>query len=295
MNREIAASLETPTPGLDFWWLNNGVTIVADEVSYINNQLVIKNPSIVNGLQTSHEIYAFIDKLPAGDQRSILIRVVVETDPAKRDQIIRATNRQTGITTSSFRATEKIHRELEDYLLTLGFFYDRRKNAYKREGKPADKIISIDRVAQAVLALLLREPHTARARPTSAIKVDADYKRIFSGDDAKQPLPMYGNAVLMMEAIDRYFKTSGLDRVHRNNLRFHALMVLGWSLNKGTTLPPLALAHLNLKAMSEAQIAKVVAWVVAQFDANGGEDKTAKDSGFTTLLEMAWTVDATKP
>ena len=89
------------------------------------------------------------------------------TEPAKRDKIIRATNRQTSINNSSFRATEAIHREIEDYLLMMGFFYDRRKNAYKREGKSADKIIGIDRLAQAVLSILLQEPHTARARPTT--------------------------------------------------------------------------------------------------------------------------------
>ena len=59
VNCEIAASLEQPIDGLDFWWLNNGVTIVADEAGFMNNQLVIANPLIVNGLQTSHEIHAY--------------------------------------------------------------------------------------------------------------------------------------------------------------------------------------------------------------------------------------------
>jgi AIPR protein len=97
VNLEIAASLETPTPGVDFWWLNNGVTIVADESSFTNNQLVIANPLIVNGLQTSHEIHACLTSLPDGDprvqdQRGILIRVINETALLNRDKIIRATN-----------------------------------------------------------------------------------------------------------------------------------------------------------------------------------------------------------
>lgn len=100
VNREIAGSLENPTPDLDFWWLNNGVTIVADEAGFTSNQLVIANPLIVNGLQTSHEIHAYASKIPTDDQRSILIRVIEETDLLKRDKIIRATNRQTSITNS---------------------------------------------------------------------------------------------------------------------------------------------------------------------------------------------------
>jgi hypothetical protein len=103
------------------------------------------------------------------------------------------------------------------------------KNAYKREGKPVDRIISIDRLAQAVLAVLLQEPHTARARPTTAIKNEEDYKRIFSGDKVKQPLEMYGVIVRMLNAVEEYFRTlsNQEDRIYRNNMKFHALMALG--------------------------------------------------------------------
>lgn len=297
VNREIALSLKNPTAGVDFWWLNNGVTIVADETSYINNQLVIKNPLIVNGLQTSHEIHAFANTLPAGDERSILVRVVVEQDPIKRDQIIRATNRQTSISSSSFRATEQVHREIEDYLLTLGYFYDRRKNAYKREGKPADKIISIDRLAQAILSVLLQEPHTARARPTSAIKIEADYKKIFSGDKTQQPLETYGTAARMLDHVERHFKSVGgvVPRVFRNNLKFHTLMVLGWALNQNANLPALRVAQLDLTKMTDTQVKKVADWVFTEFSLAGPEDKTAKDSAFTQRLKVNWSVGATTP
>jgi hypothetical protein len=297
VNREIAASLLNPTQGVDFWWLNNGVTIVADESSFTNNQLVIANPLIVNGLQTSHEVHAYASNLSEGDQRNVLIRVINETDPAKRDKIIRATNRQTGITSSSFHATEPVHREIEDYLLTLGYYYDRRKNAYKREGKPADKIISIDRLAQAVLAVLLQEPHTARARPTTAIKDESDYKRIFSGDKIQQPLEMYGVIVRMLTTVEEYFRnfSSSEDRIYRNNMKFHTLMVLGWALNGGTTLPAIRLPHLDLTEMSDDQVKAVVDWVFSEFKNAGAEDKTAKQAAFTERLRKNWMVSATAP
>lgn len=295
VNREIAISLKTPMVGLDFWWLNNGVTIVADEASYINNQLVIKNPLIVNGLQTSHEIHAFANTLQGDDERSILVRVIVEQDITKRDQIIRATNRQTSINSSSFRATEQVHRELEDFLLTIGYFYDRRKNAYKREGKPADKIVSIDRLAQAILSLLVQEPHTARARPTTALKSDADYKRIFSGDKTQQPLEMYGVAVRMLDKVEHYFKSIQGDdvRIFRNNLKFHTLMILGWALNQNSTLPALRITQLDLSKMTDQQVKKVTDWVFAEFKEAGPEDKTAKDKAFTQRLKENWSVGAT--
>jgi AIPR protein len=85
------------------------------------------------------------------------------------------------------RATENVHKEIEDYLVTLGCYYDRRKNYYKQEGKPSDKIVGIDRLAQGVLSVLRQEPHTARGRPTTAIKKDEDYTRLFSRDRATHP------------------------------------------------------------------------------------------------------------
>ncbi|GAI16788.1 unnamed protein product, partial [marine sediment metagenome] len=37
----------------DFWWLNNGVTVVASQASLSGKTLVVEDPQIVNGLQTS--------------------------------------------------------------------------------------------------------------------------------------------------------------------------------------------------------------------------------------------------
>ncbi|MBJ5210918.1 AIPR family protein, partial [Salmonella enterica subsp. enterica serovar Indiana] len=41
----------------DFWYLNNGVTIITPKAVSAGKQLTIEDPQIVNGLQTSHEIY----------------------------------------------------------------------------------------------------------------------------------------------------------------------------------------------------------------------------------------------
>ena len=48
----------------DFWWLNNGVTVLASEATLVNNrELQIVNPEIVNGLQTSMEIYNYFSEI----------------------------------------------------------------------------------------------------------------------------------------------------------------------------------------------------------------------------------------
>ena len=46
----------------DFWWLNNGVTIIASKATEAARILAVKSPYIVNGLQTSNEIYRYFSE-----------------------------------------------------------------------------------------------------------------------------------------------------------------------------------------------------------------------------------------
>ena len=294
VNKGIAMSLSKPSDGVDFWWLNNGVTVVADYAQFMSNRLNIENPLIVNGLQTSYEVYKFHKNLEEDDDRKILVRVIVEKDRGRRDEIIRATNRQTGMKHSSFRSTEPIHKEIEDYLLDLDFYYDRRKNYYKREGKPAKKIISIDRLAQGTMAVLLQEPHIARASPTSVIKNDEHYKRIFSSDQASHPLQMYGNIVRLLSAVDEYFLTLRSEdlRVYKNNLRYHVLMVLSWELNGSSTLPSQRIASLDVSNVDSEMVERVAKWVFARFDIAGAEDRVAKEGKFSKKIKAEWSPSA---
>ena len=83
----------------NFWYLNNGVTIITPNAVSAGKQITIEDPQIVNGLQTSHEIYRYFSELeePVVDDRTILVRVICEKDEDARDRIIRATNSQTSI------------------------------------------------------------------------------------------------------------------------------------------------------------------------------------------------------
>ncbi len=62
----------------NFWYLNNGVTIITPKAVMAGKQLTIEDPQIVNGLQTSHEIYQHFSQLDdyTGDERAVLVRVI---------------------------------------------------------------------------------------------------------------------------------------------------------------------------------------------------------------------------
>jgi len=182
VNNEIQETLTNPG-NEEFWWLNNGVTILASMASAPGGkELVIHNPQIVNGLQTSSEIHRFfsnnIDKVK-DEKRDVLIRVIVPKSEETRDRIIRATNSQTPIPKASLRATDQVHRQIEDYLKQRGLYYDRRKNYYKNEGKKPKEIISIPFISQCLMSTLMQKPDFARARPSTLLEDDDSYSKLF--------------------------------------------------------------------------------------------------------------------
>lgn len=227
VNRGIRDTLSNATSD-DFWWLNNGVTVIASHVSLSGKTLSISNPLIVNGLQTSYEIHSYFSaNQNHRDDRNILVRVIgvshTTDETQTRSRIIKATNSQTAIQIASLRATDDIQRNIEDYLRPEGFYYDRRKNYYKNEGRPISKIISITYLAQSVIAILLRRPNDARSRPSSLLKEDINYYTIF---DASYPMPLYLKCIQIMKRIESYLKNTliGLASIQVNNFKFHLAM-----------------------------------------------------------------------
>ncbi|MFC4269324.1 AIPR family protein [Polaribacter marinivivus] len=178
VNKKIKNTIENPN-NEDFWWLNNGITIIAEEPKEVGKKLSIENIQIVNGLQTSYSIFNSHNE-DQEDQRSVLVKVIINKNKDTTDNIIASTNSQNPVSATLLRATEPVQRNLELFFLNEGYYYDRRKNYYKNQGKPATKIFSIQLTAQAIQAIAYDDPHTARSRPTSLLKSENTYNKIFN-------------------------------------------------------------------------------------------------------------------
>jgi AIPR protein len=74
VNEDIKATLENPESA-DFWWLNNGVTILATSAAITGKSIQLEDIQIVNGLQTSESIFRHFQggSRPA-DQRCVLVQ-----------------------------------------------------------------------------------------------------------------------------------------------------------------------------------------------------------------------------
>ncbi|PLR94848.1 AIPR family protein [Bacillus sp. T33-2] len=178
VNNKIATTLSEDKEK-DFWWLNNGITIICSKCQPMLKSLFLENPQIVNGLQTSYSIGKYFTK-DSNDNRCVLIKIVKTEIKKTIDTIISASNSQNPVPPVLLRATDEIQRNIESYCLEQGYFYDRRKNFYKNQGKPANKIISIQNMAQAIEAILNFSPANARSKPTTLIKSDTTYNKIFN-------------------------------------------------------------------------------------------------------------------
>ncbi len=286
VNKQIQETLESENAQEDFWWLNNGVTILAKSVQQQSGKhLHIIEPEIVNGLQSSSEIYSYFSKDNRRldvDKREILIRVIVPKSEESRDHIILATNSQTSIPKSSLRATDMIHRNIEQYFKSKGLYYDRRKNYYKNLGKPIDKIVSIPFLGQCLMATLLAQPDYARARPSTLLEKDVTYRKLFN---SKTNLQSYYNITYIgkyvLNAIRQEPKFSPSERT---NIQFATLFYYVSCLVGNTKMNASMIEAIDLNSLKNEDVINCADMVLAIYKSMGGTDKVAKNSEFTTAL-----------
>jgi hypothetical protein len=288
VNKQIRATLEEmPVVSQeDFWWLNNGITILADECPVNGHKMKIKNPEVVNGLQTSHEIFEWYNAHKNDkDTRNVLVRVIVPTDEKSRSKIIKATNSQTAVSMLSLMSTDQIQEDIEDRLRLYGLFYDRKKGEYRRLKKAIRKIVGMNAMAQAVMAVALQKPDQARARPETYVKDHA--AEVF---DTGIDRDLYAACILLDRQVIEFLQTQGLESDELRDIRYYVSMLVGteWNLASrsadsiakaiAAVVKPIPLANLK-KAMEKAS---------AVYKTLGSTDVVAKSTEMTKQVLLGW-------
>lgn len=286
VNNEIYDSLSNNHTD-DFWWLNNGITILANNIVPVTNKtLIITDPEIVNGLQTSNEIFNYFSNNPnaiSTDSRHILVRIIVPTSESSRDEIIRATNNQTTIPKSSLRASDAIHWQIEMFFKQKGLYYDRRKNHYKNLGKKSSEIISVSYLAQCLIAVLLEKPNYSRARPSTLLTNDEYYDFLYKGNIE---ISVYYFIVIWANRIKLYLKKCGLyDATQQGDLLFYVLYYsFAKELNSASVTAD-QIKELEIEFLTESKIIAYTEHIFDIYQSQGGTSKTAKGSLIIELLK----------
>jgi hypothetical protein len=154
----------------EFWYLNNGITIVCEGCSYTPNtrspKVTLTNLQIVNGGQTTHALFeAYLKNKEKLNNVLVIVRIC-ETKKNYRisEKISETTNSQTPVRTRDLHANDRIQRTLEDEFKSLGYFYERKKNQYINE--PPNKRLDNELLGQIYLAYYLDMPSEAKNQKT---------------------------------------------------------------------------------------------------------------------------------
>lgn len=287
VNSAIADTLSNNHLKGDFWWFNNGVTILASNIQLITpRRMVIQNPEIVNGQQTTREIYNYFVNNPLlkeAENRNILIRLIQPDCEESRDQIIYATNNQTNIPKYSLRVTDPIHYQIELYFKSRGLYYDRRKNFYKNQKKKSADIIGVSFLAQCLISIILRKPDFARARPSTLLDDDDTYNQLYGGN---QGLNAYFNVARIGQLVKQYMRNkSSITQVEKSDILFALVYAIARKLTNKQDISFSELQDINISHVTEDLLDDTHEMVYGIYKQLGGNSSVAKSSDFTSAID----------
>ena len=227
VNSEIKATLRTGEGRHSFPLLNNGVTIVADEIALGNMAIDVTGPQIVNGCQTTHVL--FQNKEEIDDLTLVPVKFVVSQDPQVVENVIMATNRQTVVPEANFESLRRFHKDLEDaynYFETEvpgadRIYYERRSGQYSHRPVREANIITLAAQVKSFVALFLDAPHCGARNVESLLR--GEYGLFDSNDKNDRTEPYYASGVALV-VLERWIAEQ-IDRELLNRFRYHLLML----------------------------------------------------------------------
>lgn len=271
----------------DFWWLNNGVTVLASEATLVNNrELQIVNPEIVNGLQTSMEIYNYFSEnreALESEKRFILLRIIVPDNEESRDQIIFATNNQTNIPKATLRVTDPIHLQIEMYFKSRGLFYDRRKNYYKNQGRKPAEIVGVSFLAQCLITMFLKKPDYARARPSTLLNDEKTYNELY---EKNNDLEVFYRVALLGKKIQRNVRSgSNYSSAEKSDILYYVLYAVIADVLGKKNITPADIKNLNIDSVTDTLIEDIRNRVYEIYKQHGGNGRVAKSAEFIQYID----------
>jgi hypothetical protein len=148
---------------------------------------------------------------------------------------------------------------------------------------PVSKIISIPYMAQAMMAITLLKPDSARARPSTLINSEKEYQKLFSLDT---PIDVYLKAVQIMKKVENYLKPDiceiDLQRKDITNIKFYVAMLVSIKIIGGTEDIVKKLNLIPTIEIEDSDLSEALLTTLNKFLELGGIDQIAKGP---TLLE----------
>lgn len=221
VNSEIKLTITDSIKQQAFSLLNNGVTIIAEDIRRTANSFVLKNFQIVNGCQTSFVLYE--NRKSLKDKSFIVVKLISSKDKNLADSIVRTTNRQTPITDESFETLRDFHKNLEIaysvYDSEYRLYYERRSKQYESSDINKSRIVSFPYQTSSYVAMFLGEPHSTHRYYGELLK---SYKtRMYQEEDV---LEQYCISSMYVYYIDKYLRDREMND-YRKYYKFHIALL----------------------------------------------------------------------
>lgn len=251
VNDGIADSLLSDEKRQNFFFLNNGITMICEKFSYNGLQekdwiVKISRLQIINGGQTCRTIYQTLKDHPEIDfsQVYILVRLYEVNDGEDVIQdITYATNSQNPVDFRDLKSNDERQILLEESARDLGYVYKR-----KRDNLSNTNLIPSTVAAESVLAVWREKPHLAKYKRNEFF--DKYYTDIFEGLNAAQMVM----AVLIFRYCDTMRKRVSEDRrvqAHRPFSQHYLAYIVGKRLLQESGLKLKELTHMDFKRVRQ--------------------------------------------
>lgn len=176
INAQIQKTLLDASKSKDFFFLNNGITIVVSDIAYNalqdeNHLVKLKNINIINGGQTCKTIQETLENNPGIDISKcfVLVRIykIDEDDDSIANSITIATNSQTVVDLRDLKSNDEIQKSLAQSVKLIGeeagipfFIYQPKKDS--TIPKSHNQAISIGVAAEAIFSTWHDKPQNAK-------------------------------------------------------------------------------------------------------------------------------------
>ncbi|MGB8542063.1 MAG: AIPR family protein [Candidatus Acidiferrales bacterium] len=305
VNQSIQETLSKPAESPEFWLLNNGVTVLSSNVQpKSSRKLEIADPQIVNGLQTSRQVYAYYSSgnPPSNDKRRILVRVIQNSVEDVRDKVIKATNNQNPMPAEALFTTFRIHKQIETVFLEHNLYYERRKGFYRDQNKPISQIVTTPELIPAVIAIMTDRQDDARGRPKGYIQDKTKRWSLFGHDDyddaeitgdqevlSNPPfgIDVYLNCVLLVRRVDQFLDTPKLrlDAEAKRNIRFYLAKYSACDAIKNAYCSPGKIAEIKVDEITDESLKAHLEIVRRIYRRHGGNDDAGRSPKMSQSLK----------
>lgn len=212
INLEMSSTIEKYPER--FVLLNNGITIVCDEVKEINRKISIRNPQVVNGCQTCNVLYQCYNEKNNIDNIYVIAKIIGSADNDVVNNIVKGTNRQNIVYEEAFEVTRDFHKLLEKFFSSYQvdeqnkIYYERRSKQFDNNllVKPYQRV-NFRILIQSFITIFLYKPEIGHKHESKLLH---DYRN-FIFQDNQSFMPYYVSSYIYVY-IEKMFRMGILDR-----------------------------------------------------------------------------------